>query len=91
MNLKSIFVLIASFIWLFVSVKQWAFDYPDLSNLIFALGFYFGGLFVAYFVWLNDILLKEGSEMFNDIQAIDKKCNDLEVRLIDLKNERRKN
>ena len=81
MNLKSIFITLVSFIWLFISIKQWAFDYPDISSLLFSIGFFFTGLFVAYTLWYHEI----NEERINDIQAIDKKLNELEVKFIELK------
>ena len=73
-------IVLASFIWLAISVKQWAFDYPDLSSLIFAIGFFFVGLFVSYVLWYNT----NNEEVKKDIQALDNKLNKLEVKLIEL-------
>ena len=76
---KSIAIILFSIAWLGVSIRQWIFDYPDKSSFIFALGFFFVGIYVAY----DEIKRQDVEEMKNDIQAIDKKCNDLEVKLIE--------
>jgi len=78
--IKTMGIVLASFIWLAISVKQWAFDYPDLSSLIFAIGFFFVGLFVSYVLWYNT----NNEEVKKDIQALDNKLNKLEVKLIEL-------
>jgi hypothetical protein len=78
--IKTMGIVLASFIWLAISIKQWAFDYPDLSNLIFAIGFFFVGLFVSYVLWYNT----NNEEVKKDIQALDNKLNNLEVKLIEL-------
>ena len=75
----SIIIILFSLAWLGLSIEQWVFYYPDTSSLIFAIGFFFIGLFVAYDHWWKS----NQDEIVNDIQAIDKKCNDLEVKMID--------
>lgn len=80
--LKSIALTLFSLAWLGVSIKQWVFDYPDKSSFIFAIGFFFVGIYVAYDQWHK----QKVEEMKLDISLIDRKCNGLEVRLIDTKN-----
>lgn len=80
----SISVLIFSLVWLFIAIRQWVFDFPDISSLIFGIGFFFIGLFVSYALWFNKNIEEKIDDMNKDIQAIDKKCNDLEVKIIDL-------
>lgn len=84
--LRSIAIVIFSLAWLGISIQQWAVDYPDLSSLLFALGLFFVGLYAAYDQWHKETV----EEMKKDIQAIDKKCNDLEVKVIEIKNKGKK-
>lgn len=79
MPIRSIAIIIFSFVWLGVSIKQWAFDYPDLSSLLFAIGFFFVGLYVAYDQWYKkNVIEKEIKDIVDDIRAIIKNTNGLE-------------
>lgn len=84
--IRTIAIMLFSLTWLGISIKQWMFDFPDLSNLIFAIGLFFLGLYVAYDQWFKEDTIKKNSDIIKDIQMIDKKCNNLEVKLISLKN-----
>lgn len=79
-------LMIVSGLWEGISIRQWMFLYPDLSNFIFASGFFLGGIFIAYDIWYKKEIVEE---MGKDIQAIDKKCNDLETKIIELCKKRR--
>lgn len=84
--LRSFAILLISLFWLFVSITQWLFNYYDLSNLLFAMGFFLVGLYAAYDQWYKHLLGENIDDMYHDIQAIDKKCNDLETKVIIIKN-----
>lgn len=77
-------LLVMSCLWLGISLKQWMFEYYDLSNLLFAIGFFLIGLYFAYDQWKKANDLEIIQEIQSDIQAIDKKCNDLETKVIEL-------
>jgi len=80
--LRSIAIFIFSLLWLFISVKQWGFDYPDISSMLFAIGFFLAGLYVAY-----DQLFKVGViyGMSDDIKSIDLRTNKNEEDIRKLK------
>ena len=82
--IRTIAITILSLVWLGVATKQWAFDYPDLSSLLFALGFFLVGLYVAYDQWYKGRVENTTKNMKADIQAIDKKCNENENNIIKL-------
>ena len=81
---KVYFFIITSFIWLFFGGYRWLLEYKDLSNFIFVVGFFFVGLYVAYDQWHKNMAKTERDDLKKDVQAIDSKCNNLEVKVIEL-------
>ena len=82
----SIFGAIVSILFMILSFLLWGGIPPkDTSQLIFGLGFGLFVLFVSWYYWIKRMDDIEKEEMKNDIQAIDKKCNDNENNLIKLK------
>ena len=81
----SIFGAMLGILVMIISFLKWGGVPPiDISQLIFGLGFGLSILFVSYYYWtkkMDDIGILE---MQKDIQAIDKKCNDLENHIIKL-------
>jgi len=86
--IRSIAITLFSLIWMAIAIKQWVIEYPDLSNLLFAIGFFLVGLYVAYDQWFKKNKNLEIIEQNKDIQAIDAKSNYLEGKLINLANEK---
>ena len=84
--IKSIAIVIVSLTWLGISIKQWGFDYPDLSSLLFSIGFFFVGLYVAYDQWFKRNWEKNNNNLLKDIQAIDSKASRLENKIIEIRN-----
>jgi hypothetical protein len=85
MPLRCYAIFSFSFLWFLISVRQWAIDYYNLSNLLFAMGFFLLGLYVAYDQWIKSLKEKEMEDIKKDIQAIDEKLNRLEIYLIENK------
>ena len=81
--LKTIALGLFSLTWLGISVRQWVFDFPNTSNLLFAIGFFFVGLYVAYDQWFKQTMENKINDIGKDIQMIDKKVNELEIKLIE--------
>jgi len=86
--IKSIGIMILSFIWLGISIKQWWFEYPDLSSMVFSTGFFLLGMYIAYDQWFKDKKEKYVSDIEKDIMAINKKCDSNENHIITIRNER---
>lgn len=50
---KVVGIFIVSSLWIIVSISQWGYKYPDLSQLTFALMFGLVGFYVAYDQWFK--------------------------------------
>lgn len=84
----SIFGAVISILVFIISGLFWGGIPPkDISQLIFGWGFGLFILFISYHYWMRKLNDNEKEEMKQDIQAIDKKCNDIENKLIVLKND----
>lgn len=83
----SIFGAITSVLVFIISGLFWGGIPPkDPSQLIFGWGFGFFILFISYYYWIVRLKDSEVEEIKQDIQAIDKKADNLEIKFIDFKN-----
>ena len=79
-------LVILGLIYEFVSILQFGFKYYDLSQLIVNIALGFAFFVLAYIYWYFRFNDKNIVDIHKDFQSVTKKLDDLENKLIKLKN-----
>lgn len=83
--LKSIAIGVVSFIWLAVSISQWGVYFYDLDKLLFSIGFFLIGIYVAYDQWHKKLQEEKQEDLKKDLKQICGSLDRLENKFIDMK------
>jgi len=82
--LKSIVIGLISTIWLIVSTNHWALEFYDLDKLLFSIGFFLIGLYVAYDQWYKTMKEENDKDLKADFAQMCNSYNRLENKIIEM-------
>ncbi len=82
--LKSIVIGLISFIWVIISIRQWGMEFYDLDKLLFAIGFFLMGIYVAYDQWFKKSKEEELEDIKKDVTSMCQSFDRLETKIIEM-------